>query len=78
MIVTAIFLLASVVLYFIQKTKNDNDNIKSMAGKLSPKLNQKQSKTDTDHRMEFCDDSLLAVSGKTIETGLPLSFKKVM
>ena len=62
MIVTAIFLLASVVLYFIQKTKNDNDNIKSMAGKLSPKLNQKQSKTDTDHRMEFCDDISQAIN----------------
>ena len=29
-------------------------------------------------RMEFCDDDCLAVSGKTIETVIPLSFKKVM
>ncbi len=44
LIVTGIFLLASLVLYFIQKTKKDNDDIKSMAEKLSPELNQEQSK----------------------------------
>lgn len=50
-----------------------------------PKINDKYRKNFgitcqmlTCTRMEFCDDSLLAVSGKTIETGLPLSFKKVM
>ncbi len=54
LIVTAIFLLASVVLYFIQKTKKDNDNMEVMADNLlSSEINQEQSKNlisiDKDH-----------------------------
>ena len=54
LIVTAIFLLASLVLYFIQKTKKDNDNMEVMADNLlSSEINQEQSKNlisiDKDH-----------------------------
>ena len=53
LIVTAIFLLASLVLYFIQKTKKDNDGMEVMAENLSSEINQEQSKNlisiDKDH-----------------------------
>lgn len=44
LIVTAIFLLASLVLYFIQKTKKDNDNMEVMAENLSSEINPKHNR----------------------------------
>ena len=44
LVVTAIFLLASLVLYFIQKTKKDNDNMEVMAENLSLEINPKHNR----------------------------------